>query len=49
MSTSGKGRKWGVPQIQGGGGEYLRARDEVRNTSDSGRKWGVPQVQGGRG
>ncbi len=50
-STSGTGRKWGVPQVQGGSGEYLRYRDRetVVITSGKGRKWGVPQVKGGSG
>ncbi len=38
-SSSGTGRKWEVPQLQGGSGEYLRYRKE----------WGGPQVQGGSG
>ncbi len=28
-STSGTGKKWGVPQVKGGSGEYLRYREDV--------------------
>jgi len=48
-STSGTGRKWGVPPVQGGSGEYLGYREEVGSTLGTGRKWGVPQVQRGSG
>ncbi len=36
-STSGTGMKWGVPQVQGGSGKYLRFREDVGNNSGTGR------------
>ncbi len=41
-STSGTGRKWGVPQVQGGSEEYLKYTEEVGSIS-------VSEVQGGSG
>jgi hypothetical protein len=31
-STSGTGNKWGVPQVHGGSGKYLKYREEVGST-----------------